>query len=222
MRPNLLLEPQGPQGRVQRHFSEHAGAICPFVQILDAPVPQTVDQLPNIVQFFAALSPVPEQVIAVPKILSHDVPRRHFCREPQLVEQLVEVPTIISCSSLLRTTEQHVDIPVPGLGGRYPGLQGLLSGQSSTASQVALERLSERIAEQIVDFPVSRGDLPVFRPAQGSSSSSHDPARVHEALDEPGEGFFLTLFPKIKKCDTTSALGVGTASALEPMDAGCL
>ena len=113
----------------------------------------------------------------------------------------MEVPTIISYSSLQRTTEQHVDIPVPGLGGRYPGLQGLLSGQSSTASQVALERLSERIAEQIVDFPVSRGGLPVFRPGQGSSSSSHDPARVSEALDEPGEWVFRT-FPQIQKSAT--------------------
>ena len=34
-----------------------------------------------------------------------------------------------------------------------------------------------------------------------------------------GTGFFA-LFPNFKKkCDTTSALGVGTASALEPMDA---
>ena len=33
---------------------------------------------------------------------------------------------------------------------------------------------------------------------------------------------FFALFPKLKKCDTTSALGVGNASALEPMDAGSL
>ena len=35
---------------------------APCVQILDAPVPQNVDQLPNIVQFFAALSPVQKKV----------------------------------------------------------------------------------------------------------------------------------------------------------------
>ena len=41
---------------------------------------------------------------------------------PQLVEQLVEVPTIVSYSSLQRTMEHTVDIPVPGRGGRIPGL----------------------------------------------------------------------------------------------------
>ena len=35
------------------------------------------------------------------------------------------------------------------------------------------------------------------------------------------KGFFA-LFPKIKKRDTTSALEVGTASALDPMDVGSL
>ena len=38
----------------------------------------------------------------------------------------------------------------------------------------------------------------IFRPRRSSSSSSHVPARVPEALDEPGQGFFRT-FPKILK-----------------------
>ena len=59
--------------------------------------------------------------------------------------------------------EQHVDIPVPRRGGRNAGLQGCLPGQSSTASQLSLERISERIAEQIVDFPVSRGLVEAFK-----------------------------------------------------------
>ena len=58
------------------------------------------------------------------------------------------------------------------------------------------KRISERIVEQIVHIP--GGSLQDFRPGQSSSSSSHVPARVHEALDEPGEGFFA-LFAKIKK-----------------------
>ena len=142
--------------------------------------------------------PVTEQVIDVPKISSSSCPSRAVLNEPQLVEQLVEVPTIISYSSLQRITEQHVDIPVPRRGGRYPGLQGLLSRQSSTASQLALERISERIVEQIVDFPVSREGLQDFRPGQGSSSSSHVPARDQEGLDELGEGVFRT-YPRVKK-----------------------
>ena len=73
---------------------------APMVQILDAPVPQTVEQLPDILRFFDALMPDPEQVIEVPKISPEDVSMRTAVREPQLVEQLVEVATIISYSSL--------------------------------------------------------------------------------------------------------------------------
>ena len=67
---------------------------------LDVPVPQMVDQLPDIEQFFRALSPDPEQVIEVPKILPLDVPMRTAVRVPQLAEQLVEVPTILPCGGL--------------------------------------------------------------------------------------------------------------------------
>ena len=67
-------------------------------------------------------------------------------------KQLVEVPTIISYSSLLqRTMEQNVNIPVLGRGGRNAGLQGFLPRQSSTAQLASQERISERIVEQIVD-----------------------------------------------------------------------
>ena len=83
-----------------------------------------VDQLLDIEQYFRALSPDPEQVIEVPKILPFDVPMRTAVRVTQLAEQLVEVPTIISSSSLQRTVEQHVDIPVPDGGAPISGLQG--------------------------------------------------------------------------------------------------
>ena len=116
--------PEAPltQGRVLRHVVGHLP-----VPALDVPVPQMVDQLPNVVQFLAAqLLVVAEPVIEVPKILPHDVPPRRWCRDTQLVEQLVEVPTPVSFSSLLqRTVEQHVDNPVPGGGGGpSSGLQG--------------------------------------------------------------------------------------------------
>ena len=76
-------------------------------------------------RFFDRLTTVPEQGIEVPKILLEDVPFRAVLRDPQLAEQLVEVPTIVSYSSLQRIMEQNVDIPVPGRGGRIAGLQGL-------------------------------------------------------------------------------------------------
>ena len=176
-----------PQGRVLRHVVGHLP-----VPALDVPVPQMVDQLPDIEQFFRALSPDPEQVVEVPKILPLDVPMRAALRVTKLVEQLVEVPTTVSHSSLFqRTVEQHVDISVPqGGGGPSSGLQGFSSGQSSTASPSSKKRISERIVEQIVD-PVSSGRL------QGSSSS-HSPAGDEERADEPGKGVFRT-FPKNKK-----------------------
>ena len=181
-----------PQDRVLRHVVGHLP-----VPALGVPVPQMVDQLPDIEQFFRALSPDPEQVIEVPKILPLDVPMRAALRVTQLVEQLVEVPTTVYYSSLFqRTVEQHVDIPVPGgSGGPSSGLQGFSSGQRSTASP-SRKRISERIVEQIVD-PVSRGRL------QGSSSS-HSPAGVEERADEPGKGGFRTILQNQKSAKLAS------------------
>ena len=119
-----LSEVAGWQLRVLRHVAGHLSVLA-----LDVPVPQMADQLPDIEQFFRALSPDLGQVIEVLKILLDDVPPRRWCRVPQLVEQLAEVPTTISYSSLQRTVEHHVDIPVPGRGGRISGLQGFHPGQ---------------------------------------------------------------------------------------------
>ena len=59
---------------------------APVVQILDVFVPQTVEQLPDVLRFFDRLTTVPEQVIEVPKILPEDVPTRAVLRDPQLAE----------------------------------------------------------------------------------------------------------------------------------------
>ena len=132
-RPAALLEPR-PQERDRRH----TGVGYEIAQNLEVPVPQMVEQLPNIVQFFAALSPVPEQVVEVPKIFLDRTPQRlgDHLRQSQMVEQLVHVPTVVSYSSLQQlTAEQIVDIPVPGRdgGGARGGLQGF-AGPGSTAS----------------------------------------------------------------------------------------
>ena len=79
----------------------------------------------------------------------------------------------LSCLIRRSSSEQTVDIPVPGragVGGRG-GLQGS-TGQGSTAS------------------------------------SSHV-----GAADDAGQGVFRT-FPRIKKCEARSALGVGTECGL--------
>ena len=193
LRPGVLAEPR-PQERVQRHTMEHiVDFVCfaPMVQILDALVPQTVEQLPDVLQFFGTLTTDREQVIEVPKIITEDFPMRAVLRDPQLAEQLVEVPTIVSYSWLQLRMEQTVDIPVPGRGGRSSGLQGFLPGQGSTAFLFSGERISVRTVEQTVDPP--GGVLQDFRPGL-SSSSSYFPAGVSEALDEPGPGGFRT-FP---------------------------
>ena len=86
-RPAPLSEVAGWQSRVLRHVVGHLSVLA-----LDVLVPQMVDQLPDIEQFFRALSPDPEQVIEVPKILLDDVPTGKAVRDTQLAEQLVEVP----------------------------------------------------------------------------------------------------------------------------------
>ena len=128
------------------------------VPTLDGPVPLMAEQLVDVLQLFDVLSPVAEQLIDVPKIFIERIPPRTSVREPQLAEQLVEVPTIVSFSSLQRIMEQTVDIPVPQGGGRHADLQGILRGQSSTAPTVV----------QIVDTPGggvqgSRADQPWCR-----------------------------------------------------------
>ena len=209
MRPGVLAEPR-PQERVQRLTMEHiVDYVCcaPLVQTLDAPVPQTVEQLQDVLVFFDRLSTVPEQVIEVPKIITEDVPMRAVLRAAQLAEQLVEVPTIISFSVIAllhallnyrqRTVEQNVDIPAVGGSGTGEGLSGFLPGQnySMTAEQIVDNPVprpgvagdlqgfsrgqgSTAFSEQIPEFPDPGGGRPDFQPVQGSAVSS---------LDSPGQ-----------------------------------
>ena len=136
------------------------------------------------------------------------VPTRTAVRVTQLAEQLVEVPTIISYSSLQRTMDQHVDIPAPGRGGRNAGLQDFPPGQSSAATHSSETRISEWIVEQIVASPLSGGGL------QSSSSSSHFHAGVHEGLDEPGAGGVFRTFPRGKKVQRSPARWVRTCPGM--------
>ena len=212
-RPDRMPTLSGPQERDLRRTVQQIVDV-PLVPLLDDPVPQMVEQLPDVLRFFDLLLPVPEQVIEVPKILLDDVPVRAVLRDPQLVEQLVEVPTIVSYSWLQLRMEQNVDIPAPGRGGRISGLQGFLPEQSSTARLAAQERSSERIVEQIVDSRVVGGGLQEFRPGQGSAaSSSVSPGHA-------GEGVFRTFPQNKKKCEVESALGVGTECGLYFIHAG--
>ena len=147
-RPDRLTEVR-PQERDQRHTVEQIIS----APMLDVPVPLMEEQL--LVDAFAPHDiQVPEQVIEVPKILIDELSARTPVREPQLAEQLVEVPTITSFSSLQRNVEQLVNIPVPRGGVRR--LQGFLPEQGSTAVP----------SEQIVDTPVPHGEKSSWVPSQ--------------------------------------------------------
>ena len=104
--------------------------------------------------------------VGVPKFFVERIPPRTSVREPQLAEQLEEVPTIISYSSVREIVEQNVDIPVPHGRDGGEGLLGLHPGQSSTAFSGADHR--SVTAEQIVDIPAPRGGR-VLHPASSSS-----------------------------------------------------
>ena len=178
---------------------EQLADVVPTVEILDSPVPQMVEEL---LEVFNTQMPV-EQAIAVPKIFLDHIPQRSADLFPQMVEQLVEVPTVLSLSSLQQTAEQIVDIPVPR-GRDRRRLQGFLLVQSSTAAGVQNVdipvrgglrgflpgQVSQRSVEQLVDS--SSGGLQDFHLGQGSTASSS--GREDEAFSVS----FRT-FPRPKK-----------------------
>ena len=91
-RPASLAEPPGPHERTQRHTVEQIIEAFVRVPMLDVPVPLMVEQLPDVLQFFATFMPVvAEQVVDVPKVIFENIPTRIPLREPQLVE----VPTVL-------------------------------------------------------------------------------------------------------------------------------
>ena len=121
-----------PQERDLRRSPAHDEELT-----LDVPALQMVEQAEEVDSFFRNFVPaVAEQVIEVPKLaLPVCAVHRAALPEPQLVEQLVEVPTVLSVAVLQqRTAEQIIGFPVPGRGtGSRGGLQGLSQGQGSTA-----------------------------------------------------------------------------------------
>ena len=206
-RPAPLLEVL-PQVWVQRRTVEQIVDPVPVVPMLHVFVPQMVEQL---VDFLAPLDfRIAEQVIDVPEILCPPRAARTVLREPQTVDQLLEVPTIVSWSLLQRIMEQHVDIPVPGVGGRrgrkrrtrlWPKLQRRrgqdvdipvpgggersagLQGFLPGQSSTSLHGPQERISERNVEqIAVSRvGDgLQSFLPEQSSTSLLGPQVRISE------------------------------------------
>ena len=80
-RPAPLPEVAGWQERIQRHTGQQMIDDLPYVQILDAPVPQVVD---SAMDFFRRLDlPFDEQVVIdVPMISSSSCSSRAVLQEP--------------------------------------------------------------------------------------------------------------------------------------------
>ena len=195
----LALDEQRPRVRVLRRTVEQIGDVVPLVPALADSVPQVVDQLVAVLARFD--TPIADLVIEVPKVSCPPRCARTVQCTPQTVEQLVEVPTILSFISLQQqTAEQIVDIPVPGRGGGggRRGLQSLLPGQNTTAQSAQIVDIpvpgrgggggrrglqsllpgqnTTAQSAQIVDIPVPRGQD--FLPRQGSTAffAAHQPA----------------------------------------------
>ena len=183
LRPGSLSDPV-PQGRVERHVVEHRVETRPFVQILDAPVPQLGNQVLELLQKIVSSSSVkPIQVIKVPKVFPDRVPQRIVERRPpQLVEQLVEVPTdpgyalaVVASKLFSRQELRRIIAELQGRGGgARGGLPGSRTGQGSTAS-----------GSRVVDNPVPQvrreggfqGSLPVQNSAAVTDQIVDIPAR---------------------------------------------
>ena len=186
--PACLVAPRGPQEAVQRHTVEQLADVVPVVQVLDAP--GLLGEV-GVVDFFRGLDApaMDELVIAVPNFCLPRIPKRCPRRRLWRAEQLVEVPTIISYSSLLqRNVEQTIDTPVPhdrGGRGGGGGLQGFSQGQGSTAYYGA----------DFVDIPVPPGrggfsgeGLHSF--SQGQGSTAYYGADFVDIPVPPGRGGF--------------------------------
>ena len=107
------------------------------LQLLDLPVPQMVenvtDTLLRILDF-----PIAEQVIDVPNIFCSPCPLRSRVPEPQLADQLVEVPTVLTPTRIaLQIAERIVDTPVS-------------RGQVKTAKKELRERRQDMLDELVV------------------------------------------------------------------------
>ena len=130
---------------------EQLAEFVPMVQVLDAPgflgEVGVVDLLREI-----DAPALDELVIAVPKISLDRIPQRCPRRRPRKAEQLVEVPTILSYSSLQRAAEQTIDIPVPASdGGTVDGSahrRVLLHAPAEVFKVFVQDRVQQRFVEQ--------------------------------------------------------------------------
>ena len=188
-RPAPLPEVAGWQSQVQRHTAE---------QILDAPVPQVVDQPEDLLTLFDIS--VPEgsangtlsirsstfQFVALVVLLAMDVFKVFFPEQSYFHGLL---PSRSSTS------------PISGARGSsgYGCLQGF---------HPRTELFSLPAAEQIIDIPAPCGGLQDLLPDQGSAASSA------VLPDDPFQGFFFALFPGEKSVRVAWQVSAGVVTML--------
>ena len=108
--------------------------------------------------------------------------------QPQMAEQFVEVPTVLSCALLQQQTAEHIiDIPVPRRRRGQAGLQDFLPEQSSFAFGGADRRVDSPIRGRSGD-----GDLQGSH--QGQSSTTFSGARLEAQFPGLCLGQFSTSF----------------------------
>ena len=115
-RPDRLLDVSGPQERGQRRTVQQIVDPVPL-PTLDDPAPQMVGQLVDVLKLLDTA--IPEQVFEEPKIPQDSIPHRAVF-EPQLAEQLVEVPTAVTFvpgRALFVDRRGHEWVRVPGPTG---------------------------------------------------------------------------------------------------------
>ena len=191
-RPRSVTD-HAPQDRVERHIVQHRIEACPFVQILDTPVPQGGNQL-AICTSLSRLSKCPRSRL---HLVVHAGAGFPWCRRLNswwkcrnscswLVCSssrwltLLQVLTIFSQDRIIGLVwEQSMDIPDPhGRGGRAGrgGLQGARPGQNSAA--FCMEQNTLKF--QFLKGRGGRGGG--LRPDPNSAASSaHSPGASDEA-----------------------------------------
>ena len=131
-----------------------------------------------------------EQVIVVPKISLDRIPQRSAVRRPKKAKQLVGLPTEPGHALVVVATKalgQQRHWPRKSLTIQFLVVEVVVDGGASSV-------------EQIVDFPVPRGEgLQGLRPGQNSTFRL-----VEQNVDIPVpagglKGFFFGLFPGVKK-----------------------
>ena len=213
-RPDRLADVR-PQERDKRHTVEQNVDTALIVPSLDVLVPQMDNQLVEVCRHLDVH--IPEQVIEVPKISS---PSRHCRRRVrfagQTAEQLVEVPTIISYSSLLqRTVEQNVDIPVLGRGGAPSVFKVFLPDRDQQHSLLLRNAVLSGLWSRSLILVCLVASFKIF-------AQSRFPQRLLRVLVNTlvnREGSFSDFSQSSKKSEVKSALGVGTECGLKSIHA---